>query len=138
MYAENVLPLTVDLIVELHCKKLQHLHLFKLHLYIKGYDLRLPSLSFIGEVMLYFFRICDLIGDSFIFKLFLNKLVHCALCKPVILTDVAEDKLIGDKRTYGCRYLKVFNLAGIWTEDAEDSLRGEIFTFILYCAMIDV
>ena len=55
MYAENVLPLTVDLIVELHCKKLQHLHLFKLHLYIKGYDLRLPSLSFIGEEMLYFF-----------------------------------------------------------------------------------
>ncbi len=121
MYAENVLPLTVDLIVELHCKKLQHLHLFKLHLYIKGYDLRLPSFKFACVEILYLRSIGDFIGESLIFKLFLNKLVHCALCKPVILTDVAEDKLIGDKRTYGCRYLKVFNLAGIWTEDAEDS-----------------
>lgn len=48
--------------------------------------------------------------------------MQCALCKPVITVEVAEDKLIRDKRTDGCRYLKVLNLAGLWTEYAEDSL----------------
>jgi hypothetical protein len=72
MFIENVLPLTVDFIVELHFKKLQHLHLLKLHLHIKGYDLPLPSFKFAGVDILYLRRIGDLIEESF-FLLFLNK-----------------------------------------------------------------
>jgi hypothetical protein len=62
--------------------------------------------------------------------------VHCAFCKPVTLTEVAEDKFIRDKQIDGCMYLKVFNLVGIWTEDAEDSLGVKIFPFILNAMII--
>ncbi len=103
MFIENVLPLTVDFIVELQFKKLQHLHLLKLHLYIKGYDLRLPSFKFAGVEILYLRSIGYLIGESLIFKLFLNKLVHLTLCRPVILIVRIEDKFMRAKSTDGCR-----------------------------------
>ena len=64
---ENCLPLTLDLIVDLQHKWLQHLHLLALHLEIEGYTTLLLYL------LLEFLSIDDLRGERRTFKWFLKR-----------------------------------------------------------------
>ena len=123
LIAENCLPLTDEVTVEVVHKCLQQLYLLALHFEMLGYILRLLNR------LIYLRKMDDFTGDILTLRLLTKTLVLAAAWR---LRDDTENKFKGLILTAGSIVLKLCVERGTCTEDVECNLRGETAILILF------